>query len=73
MSKIKVQELGEINPNKVRAGRAFACFTLPIVGVITYFMEKDEYPEKAKNYGLISLLGAGVYAAKIAYKQIKKG
>ena len=59
-------------PNKVRAGRAIACYTFPLVGLITYFSIKDEYPEKAKNYGIISILGTATYALKVAYNKIKK-
>jgi len=40
---------------EVKAGRAIASFILPPVGIITYFMEREQFPSKAKNYLMISL------------------
>lgn len=59
------------NIEKVKPGRATACFLFPIIGVITYFSIKNEYPKKAKDYFLISALGTTVYASKAIYKKIK--
>ena len=61
------------NPDKVRTGRAIACYMFPLVGLITYFNLKDENHDKAKKYGLISILGTATYASRIIYKKIKNG
>lgn len=49
--------------DKVKAGRAIVSWILPPVGIVTYFMERDQHPKKAKNYLMISLASIVFYGA----------
>lgn len=62
--------------DKVRAGRAIASFIIPPVGIITWAMNKDKYPKKAKGYLYLGiaglLLGAIGFTKYVIDKSISK-
>lgn len=43
--------------DKASFGMKLLCFFFPIVGLILYFTNKNEYPDKAKSYGTYGLIG----------------
>lgn len=55
-----------MSKDKVRVGRAIASFVFAPVGIITYFVKKDEKPKAAKAYLGLAIagfvLGWGGYA-----------
>lgn len=49
--------------SKVKAGRAIASWFIPPVGIVTYFMIRDQQPKKARAYLFISLASIAVHTA----------
>lgn len=57
---------------KVKAGRAIMSFLIPPVGIITYFMVKNEDPKRAKAYLGISLAALALQVGSaVMYKMNK--
>lgn len=48
--------------DKVRVGRAIASLIIPPVGIITWAINKDQYPKKAKGYLYLGLAGLALGA-----------
>ncbi len=56
----------------VKAGRAIASFVFAPVGVITYFMIKNQTPKKAKVYLMLSIVGVAMAVGGVVLRKAIK-